>query len=172
VRCRRPSGNTGLFYPLCASAPVGHIALAPPTFLKGCIRKMSLEELRERIRNAGISPQEKTLPVADSLAIIDRCKNVYKFVAKYAQLTLGSDKPLKIDVNAFNRCRDDLELLCESVDYYCALWGAVMIDAIRIIESVNNDSLERSDPEFIAKRLYQLLRLARRADDKLAEVRT
>ena len=126
---------------------------------------MSLEELRERVRQSrierGLPPESppQFLPVAHSLALINRCANVYKFLAKYAQLTLDAGQLVKIDVSPFDKYRDDLRLIGMSVDFYCALWGTVVHAALKVVDAVNEDKLEQSNPELVAKRLYQLLRL-------------
>jgi hypothetical protein len=122
------------------------------------------EYRRERVaKGLPPDPPEPFVPVAVALLLCQRVEPVFRFVAKYAKLTLDSRQLLPVDVSQFDKYRRDLILLRHSKGFTTGFWGVGLLKCIelmdRVTTAVNKGETETLDPFLVAKDIYAWIQL-------------
>jgi hypothetical protein len=122
------------------------------------------EYRRERVaKGLPPDPPEPFVPVAHAILLCERVEPVFRFLIKYAKLTLDSGRLIPFDVSPFEKYQRDLILLRHSKGFITRFWGAGLLQCIdlikRITEAVNKGETEAFDPFIVARNIYAWLQL-------------
>lgn len=136
-----------------------------------------LEQEREEIRRERVAkglpadPPDSFVSISIALLLCQRVEPVFRFVVKYAKLTMDSRQLLPVDLSQFNKYRHDLMLLSHSKGFTTGIWGVGLLKCIELIEQVNetikNDETVTLDPFLVSRKIYAWLQLM---GDKAPEI--
>jgi len=128
--------------------------------------KQQVAELKERVRQSRIErglPEERPARFVEpvfSFVLVERCKPVFEFVAKYAKLCADANDILQVDTSKLDKYRESLELIAETKDTnaFIPMYGVAMLSAIKYIRETDEHDID----EYL-RRLYQYLMFAETA---------
>lgn len=124
-----------------------------------------LEKIRqERVANGlPADPPDPFVPIAVALLLCQRVEPVFRFVVKYAKLTMDSRQLLPVDVSQFDKYRRDLILLRHSKGFTTGFWGTGLLKCIELMErvttAVNKGDTATLDPLLVARNIYAWIQL-------------
>ncbi|GMN97970.1 hypothetical protein [Parageobacillus thermoglucosidasius] len=124
-----------------------------------------LEKVRQERVARGLPPDppEPFVPVAHAILLCERVEPVFRFLVKYAKLTMDSNQLIPFDVSQFDKYQRDLILLRHSKGFITGFWGAGLIQCIdlikRVTEAINKGEIEAFDPLLVAKFIYEWIEI-------------
>lgn len=125
--------------------------------------KRDVEELRQKVRQDRIArgvpeePPEDFVSVAMATILIERCKPLFQYVAKYSQLCSEGNQVLPTNFEIFDRYTGDLTLISHSI---CLLQTA-FATGMSLAKRYMLESADYTDASEYVRRLGKALNLAR-----------